>query len=29
MHADVGGSTAGFVDLASRISDKLPCRSSS
>jgi putative drug exporter of the RND superfamily len=24
MHADVGGSTAGFVDLASRISDKLP-----
>jgi RND superfamily putative drug exporter len=24
MHADVGGSTAGFVDLASRISEKLP-----
>ncbi len=24
MHADVGGSTAGYVDLASRISDKLP-----
>jgi RND superfamily putative drug exporter len=24
MHADVGGSTAGFVDLATRISDKLP-----
>jgi putative drug exporter of the RND superfamily len=24
MKADVGGSTAGFVDLASRISDKLP-----
>jgi RND superfamily putative drug exporter len=24
MHADVGGSTAGFVDLAARISDKLP-----
>jgi RND superfamily putative drug exporter len=24
MHADIGGSTAGFVDLASRISDKLP-----
>ncbi|HEY1687558.1 MAG TPA: MMPL family transporter [Solirubrobacteraceae bacterium] len=24
MHADVGGSTAGYVDLASRISSKLP-----
>ena len=24
MHADVGGSTAGYVDLASRISEKLP-----
>ena len=24
VHADVGGSTAGYVDLASRISDKLP-----
>jgi RND superfamily putative drug exporter len=24
MHADVGGSTAGFVDLATRISEKLP-----
>ncbi len=24
MHADVGGSTAGFVDLAARISEKLP-----
>ncbi len=24
MHADIGGSTAGYVDLASRISEKLP-----
>ena len=24
MNADVGGSTAGYVDLASQISDKLP-----
>ena len=24
MHADIGGSTAGFVDLAARISEKLP-----
>ena len=24
MHADVGGSTAGYVDLAAKISSKLP-----